>query len=843
MSGWERLWLFNIRELAEHRVRTVLSVAVVAVAASLLVAVFGISGSITGSVQRFAADVGGNADLEVSGVTDSGFPATLQPEVAKVGGVAAAVPMLRTGLGAPNDPDRMLLIGLDQGANALRSSAIGDSMQAHIGALVRTPNGVLVGAATGYTTGQQIRIGKGSATVAAVVAETRLNGGHFAAAPLPLAQQLAGRPGQLDSILVVAEPGADLDTVRTAIAAAVGGRAVVAAPDLRAAQASTAIQIITVGTLMTASVSLVVAAFLIYTATGMAITQRRPRIAMLRALGGNGRTIVRDLVAEAALLGALGAAVGSVLGIFMGRSALRELPAAVLASVEVRTEYHLPGYAIPVAIALGIGACVAATALAARQVYKVEPVEALVPMEVAGTEVAGGRLRAAGAVLGVALIATAVLTMRLDLGRGALFGLAFSFVGVMLIGFALTTQLVAAAAAIARLFGAPGALAAATVERAPRRVWATLMTVIAAVSLTVVTTASNQNLVDSATTSFDFFADTDLYVSGTGPGVFPTAPLLPENLEAQLAAVPGVERVGPAQMAFATVGTTKREPTFSPASSGRVHILVTASRAELAWIVHMPGSPELSAMSRSRLSAWRTSPTMIRDGRIRRASLTKRRSGTSPRPSRLDWRHCIDTTSRMGIFSSKTSSHVMTRSRGGMAADRQLSRVVLPACVPPATRMLRPAATAACRKTAASRVRVPRRTRSSRWSALTTNLRTLTAQCSRVMSGMTTCNRLPSGSVASTKGDDRSIRRPDDLSIRSTRSRTWSPVSTVLVSSGTPLRATKTWLGALIQISSTSGSSKYCCSGPKPATVSSTSLTARSTLPSGGSPPCVLRSS
>lgn len=557
MSGWERLWLFNIRELAEHRVRTVLSVAVVAVAASLLVAVFGISGSITGSVQRFAADVGGNADLEVSGVTDSGFPATLQPEVAKVGGVAAAVPMLRTGLGAPNDPDRMLLIGLDQGANALRSSAIGDSMQAHIGALVRTPNGVLVGAATGYTTGQQIRIGKGSATVAAVVAETRLNGGHFAAAPLPLAQQLAGRPGQLDSILVVAEPGADLDTVRTAIAAAVGGRAVVAAPDLRAAQASTAIQIITVGTLMTASVSLVVAAFLIYTATGMAITQRRPRIAMLRALGGNGRTIVRDLVAEAALLGALGAAVGSVLGIFMGRSALRELPAAVLASVEVRTEYHLPGYAIPVAIALGIGACVAATALAARQVYKVEPVEALVPMEVAGTEVAGGRLRAAGAVLGVALIATAVLTMRLDLGRGALFGLAFSFVGVMLIGFALTTQLVAAAAAIARLFGAPGALAAATVERAPRRVWATLMTVIAAVSLTVVTTASNQNLVDSATTSFDFFADTDLYVSGTGPGVFPTAPLLPENLEAQLAAVPGVERVGPAQMAFATVGTTK----------------------------------------------------------------------------------------------------------------------------------------------------------------------------------------------------------------------------------------------------------------------------------------------
>jgi hypothetical protein len=43
-------------------------------------------------------------------------------------------------------------------------------------------------------------------------------------------------------------------------------------------------------------------------------------------------------------------------------------------------------------------------------------------------------------------------------------------------------------------------------------------------------------------------------------------------------------------MQLATVGTTKPWPTFSPASSGSVHILTIASRAELAWIEHMPGS-------------------------------------------------------------------------------------------------------------------------------------------------------------------------------------------------------------------------------------------------------------
>ena len=135
--------------------------------------------------------------------------------------------------------------------------------------------------------------------------------------------------------------------------------------------------------------------------------------------------------------------------------------------------------------------------------------------------------------------------------------------------------------------------------------------------------------------------------------------------------------------------------------------------------------------------------------------------------------------------------------RGGMAAARQFSSVVLPACVPPATRTLRPLATAASRKVAACLGSVPRRTRSSRWSALTTNLRTLTCQCVRLMSGMTTCSREPSGRVASTNGLLRATRRPLLLSIRSTRSRTSSAVRIVGVSSAMPPRATKTLLGSL----------------------------------------------
>ena len=113
------------------------------------------------------------------------------------------------------------------------------------------------------------------------------------------------------------------------------------------------------------------------------------------------------------------------------------------------------------------------------------------------------------------------------------------------------------------------------------------------------------------------------------------------------------------------MGTTKRAEMFSPASSGSVHIFTSASRALLAWIVHMPGSPALRASSRSRHSSARTSPTMIRLGRIRRLSLTRSRSRISPVPSSPDCRVCSGTQSGWGKRSSKTSSAETTRSPPG----------------------------------------------------------------------------------------------------------------------------------------------------------------------------------
>ncbi|WP_156766486.1 hypothetical protein, partial [Mycobacterium sp. E2327] len=53
---------------------------------------------------------------------------------------------------------------------------------------------------------------------------------------------------------------------------------------------------------------------------------------------------------------------------------------ATTQGLEARIEYWLPGYAIPAALAATALTCVVASAMAARQVYKVAPIEALAPV-------------------------------------------------------------------------------------------------------------------------------------------------------------------------------------------------------------------------------------------------------------------------------------------------------------------------------------------------------------------------------------------------------------------------------------------------------------------------------
>ena len=548
-----RLRVFSVRELAVHRRRTIASIAVMAVSAMYLVAVLGIFGSITGSVNRLSDGVAGIAALEVSGITDAGFPDTLAAEVAAVPGVATAAPMIRMSAPTPSGP--VLLFGADKSSAEL-GGALKDAVARPVEQLSQTPDGVQVGPDVGHGKGDKFQLGSGDVTVTDVLAGgqlTDLNDGHYVLAPLALAQKVTGRQGQLDSILITTKPDADLATVRASITNAVAGRAIVAPPSMRAARAGDGVKMMNYMALMGAVVALVVGAFLIYTTMTMAITQRRPVISMLRAIGGRRTTIVRDMLAEAAILGLIGGAIGSAIGILLGRIAIGRLPPAITQGLEARVDYWLPGYAIPVALATTVLTSVAASAMAARQVYKVSPIEALAPVGVSAADRVPQWLRIA---IGVGAIGVCGVSIAIVVGRTgtiAVGAMSALFCAEIALGFALAVPIVKATAATARVFGSVGALAAATIERSPRRVWATVMTVLIAVVTTVVITGTNTDMIRSARGIFSPVADVDIWVSADSPDRYPTN-ALPQGLSGKVAAVPGVDRVTEGAYAFADVG-------------------------------------------------------------------------------------------------------------------------------------------------------------------------------------------------------------------------------------------------------------------------------------------------
>jgi putative ABC transport system permease protein len=551
-----RLRLFSLRELAVHRRRTIASIAVMAVSAMYLVAVFGIFGSITGSVDRLADGIAGIAALEVSGITDAGFPDTMTAEVAAVPGVATAAPMIRMSAPTPSGP--VLLFGADRSSAEL-GGALEDAVARPVEQLSQSPDGVQVGPAVGQAKGATFRLGSGDVTVTDVLAGeqlTDLNGGHYVLAPLALAQNVTGRQGQLDSILITTKPGTDVAAVRTAITTVVNGRAIVAPPSMRAARAGDGVKMMNYMALMGAVVALVVGAFLVYTTMTMAITQRRPVISMLRAIGGRRATIVRDMLAEAAVLGVIGGAIGSGIGIWLGRIAIGRLPPAMTQGLEARVDYWLPGYAIPTALATTVLTSVVASAMAARQVYKVSPIEALAPVGVSAADYVPRWLRIVCGVGAVAVFAASILIVLGRSGTIAVGAMSALFIAEIALGFALTAPIVTATAATARVFGSAGALAAATIARSPRRVWATVMTVLIAVVTTVVITGTNSDMIRSARSIFAPVADVDVWVSAGTPDRFATDPL-PQGLSEKVAAVPGVGHVAEGALAFADLGGTR----------------------------------------------------------------------------------------------------------------------------------------------------------------------------------------------------------------------------------------------------------------------------------------------
>ena len=185
----------------------------------------------------------------------------------------------------------------------------------------------------------------------------------------------------------------------------------------------------------------------------------------------------------------------------------------------------------------------------------------------------------------------------------------------------------------------------------------------------------------------------------------------------------------------------------SPASAPRASNRATASALVLACRVPQPPScPVLSAVSSSRTSAPRTSPTTSRSGRIRSDWRTRAVRLTSPLPSTLAGRACSRTTCGWSTASSRTSSTTTSRSSGSaLARAGRPSSVVLPLPVPPLTTKATRRWTRARRTVRPRASKVPQEPSSARDGATRRGTRRLMWGPSAASGGSTACRRTPPG--------------------------------------------------------------------------------------------------
>ena len=297
-----------------------------------------------------------------------------------------------------------------------------------------------------------------------------------------------------------------------------------------------------------AGIALFVGSFIIWNTFTMIVTQRSREIALLRAVGATRRQVLRNLLAEAALLGLGASAIGLALGAGVAKG-LTALMSALGFSLPTTSLQVLPR-TIVVSLLVGTVVTVLAALVPARRATTVLPIEAL--RDAAPGATSPSRLRAAiGGVLATSGTAAVVTGLASDA--------AFSVVGLGLLGVlaGVTALAPLVARPLARALCAPlllrgvtGELARDNAMRNPRRTATTATALMIGLALVVGMGVVASSLKASFGPLLEDSTNADLFVKAASVQGGAFSP----DAARKVAAVPGVAVASPTGWAEARVG-------------------------------------------------------------------------------------------------------------------------------------------------------------------------------------------------------------------------------------------------------------------------------------------------
>lgn len=357
------------------------------------------------------------------------------------------------------------------------------------------------------------------------------------------AQATFGWLGRLNRIDVRLRPGADRAAVWDSLALAEGLRA--ASPDEAAQRVSNVSRAYRVNLTVLALVALFTGGFLVFSILSLSVAKRQPQLALLGVLGLSARERLALVLAESALLGTLGSALGLALGTGLAALALRLLAGDLGGGYfpGVTPSLQFSGTAAGVYGLLGVAAALVGAWVPARAAQRLAPAQALKGLgSHSGSHASawwGPALLAGGGLLALMPpVAEIPIAAYLSVACLLLGGIACVPVGV---GWLLKAWR-----------PSRHALVLLAVERARhQRHTATIAVagVVASLSLAVALTVMVSSFRESMTQWLDTVLPADLYARAATSSSAGDVVTLPPALLQRAAALPGVLRTSPQRVA------------------------------------------------------------------------------------------------------------------------------------------------------------------------------------------------------------------------------------------------------------------------------------------------------
>ena len=362
---------------------------------------------------------------------------------------------------------------------------------------------------------------------------------------LPEVERLAGTHGQIQQVLASADPGvSQAQLVQRIVRVVPKGTEVLTGVEA-AKQKSTDVQkgFSFFKTILTVfgGVALLVGIFVISNTFSILVAQRTRELALLRALGARKGQVLGSVLLEAAFVGAFAA----VLGLFVGIGLAKLVMGAFEASGASLPANHLTVTLSTVitALVIGLGVTMIAALVPAFRATRVRPLAALRNVAIDRSGASRPRI-----VIGVLVLLFGALNLSKAwtakdsgaipvVGMGALLIVIGSIVvGPIVAGPSIRVL----GAGLTRVKGVTGRLATENAARSPKRTSATASALVIAVALigfiTVVASSVNESIAAQVSRGFkgDFVVQSSS--SGFGP---PSG--FPATVTAQVAKVPGVQ--------------------------------------------------------------------------------------------------------------------------------------------------------------------------------------------------------------------------------------------------------------------------------------------------------------